>query len=110
MDGSQVPTAPVALGWTICGAAGWRIPAWLCDRPDLLRLAELQYRPRPAEDRAVLVCAGALTNQAGWERVAPPAWKSRVAEATGCCPAHPPRRRSRMSACSQRRCGTYLRA
>ena len=60
----------VALGWTICGTAGWRMPAWLCDGPDLLRLAELQYRPRAAEDRAVLVCAGAVTNQAGWERVA----------------------------------------
>ena len=60
----------VALGWTICGTAGWRMPDWLCDGPDLLRLAELQYRPRAAEDRAVLVCAGAVTNQAGWERVA----------------------------------------
>jgi hypothetical protein len=46
------------------------MPAQLCDAPDVLRLAESRYRPRPAEDRAVLVCAGALTNQAGWERVA----------------------------------------
>jgi amino acid adenylation domain-containing protein len=60
----------VALGWAACDAAGWRMPAWLCDSPDLLRLAESRYRPRPAEDRAVLVCAGAVTNQAGWERVA----------------------------------------
>ena len=45
-------------------------PVWLLDAPGMLELAAARYRPQTRDDRAVLICIGAVTNQRGWEGVA----------------------------------------
>ena len=45
-------------------------PRWLVNPAMILVHARNGYRPRPQDDRAVLICIGRVTNQQGWESIA----------------------------------------
>jgi amino acid adenylation domain-containing protein len=67
--GRKLRRRGIIWGWRACRAAGVAPPGRLMDASAVLGVAGTRYRPRPQDDRAVLVCIGRVTNHRGWESI-----------------------------------------